>query len=124
VTLPAAAERFSFETVDLEPVRAHGGRTPILFCRVRRGSAGTAYNFVDLSVVPPGGEIGRHTHADDNEETYIVVSGSGRMEAGGQTFDVAPGTVVVNPPGGTHALVNPGPEELRLVVIELKVPVA
>jgi len=120
VTRPRVAERFSFETVDLEPVRAHGGRAPILFCRARHGSPETAHNFVDLSIVPPGGEIGRHTHTDDNEETYIVVSGRGRMECGGATFDVAPGSVVVNPPGGTHALVNPGPDELRLVVIELK----
>jgi mannose-6-phosphate isomerase-like protein (cupin superfamily) len=120
VTRATSADRFSFETVALAPVHAHGGRAPVLFCRARRGSAATAHNFVDLTIVPPGGEIGRHTHADDNEETYIVVSGRGRMEAGGETFDVAAGTVVVNPPGGTHALVNPGPEELRLVVIELK----
>jgi mannose-6-phosphate isomerase-like protein (cupin superfamily) len=118
-----APGHFSFETAEFERVHAHGGREPVLFCRARRGSDATAYNFLDLTIVPPGAEIGRHAHGPDNEETYIVVSGHGRMEAGGRSFDVSPGTVVVNPPGGTHALVNPGPDELRLVVLELKVPV-
>ena len=113
---------FSFETVAFESVHAHGGREPVLFCRAREGSSATAHNFLDLTIVPPGADIGRHTHDLDNEEIYIVVSGHGRMEAAGRTFDVAQGSVVVNPPGGTHALTNPGPDELRLVVIELKVP--
>ena len=116
------AGRFSFETVNFVHVHAHGGREAILFCRAREGSSATAHNFLDLTIVPPGAEIGRHTHDLDNEETYIVVSGRGRMEAGGRSFEVTQGSVVVNPPGGTHALVNPGPDELRLVVIELKVP--
>lgn len=111
---------FSFDSVSLQRVSAHGGREPILFCRVREGSARTAFNFVDLAIVPPGAEIGRHTHDVDNEETYIVVSGQGWMELDGEMFAIWPGYVIVNPPGGTHALFNPGPRELRLVVVELK----
>jgi mannose-6-phosphate isomerase-like protein (cupin superfamily) len=110
----------SFEDERFELVHAHGGREPILFCRARMGAADTAHNFLDLTIVPPGGEIGRHTHAQDNEETYIVVSGSGWMEQGGERFPVGPGSIIVNPPGGTHALTNPGPDDLRIVVIELK----
>jgi len=112
--------RFSFDSVSFERVSAHGGCEPILFCRARQGTARTAFNFVDLTIVPPGAEIGRHTHGMDNEETYIVVSGRARMEVDGEMFVVAPGDVIVNPPGGTHALFNPGPGELRLVVVELK----
>src|SRR3954454_4928700 len=113
-------ERFSFDTVAYERVCAHGGREPIMFHRARRGGPGTAYNFMDLSILPPGAEMVRHTHTGDNEETYIVVCGRGRMEAGDQTFEVSPRSVVVTPPGVTHPLVNSGTEELRLVVIELK----
>jgi mannose-6-phosphate isomerase-like protein (cupin superfamily) len=112
--------RFSFDSVSFERVRAHGGREPILFCRAREGTATTAFNFVDLTIVPPGADIGRHTHGMDNEETYIVVSGQARMEVDGELIVVGPGDVIVNPPGGTHALFNPGPEALRLVVVELK----
>jgi mannose-6-phosphate isomerase-like protein (cupin superfamily) len=48
------------------------------------------------------------------------VSGRGWMEVDGEMFAVSPGYVIVNPPGGSHALFNPGPGELRLVVVELK----
>ena len=113
-------DRFSFDSVSFQRVSAHGGCEPILFCRAREGTARTAFNFVDLAIVPSGADIGRHTHGLDNEETYIVVSGRGRMEADGEVFEVSPGDVIVNPPGGTHALFNPGPAELRLVVVELK----
>jgi mannose-6-phosphate isomerase-like protein (cupin superfamily) len=111
---------FSFDSVAFTSVSAHGGREPILFCRAREGSDRTSFNFIDLSIVPAGAEIGLHSHGMDNEEIYIIVSGHGRMEAGGETFDVSPGAVIVNPPGGTHGLSNPGPGELRLVVVELK----
>src|SRR3954449_10342645 len=110
--------RFSFDSVSFERVSAHGGCEPILFCRARQGTARTAFNFVDLTIVPPGAEIGRHTHGMDNEETYIVVAGRGQMESGDRSFAVTPGMVIVNRPGGTHGLVNTGPEDLRLVVIE------
>src|SRR4051812_38758613 len=75
---------FSSDTVPYERVCAPGGREPIMFHRARRGGPATAYNFMDLSILPPGAEIGRHTHGGDNEETYIVVCGRGRMEAGDQ----------------------------------------
>src|SRR5947209_3505864 len=67
-------DRFSFDSVSFQRVAAHGGCEPILFCRVREGTASTAFNFVDLAIVPPGAEIGRHTHRLDNEETYFVMS--------------------------------------------------
>jgi mannose-6-phosphate isomerase-like protein (cupin superfamily) len=124
MTSSAGPERFSFDSVSFASVHAHGGTAPIRFCRARAGTPATAHNFVDLSIVPAGGEIGRHTHTASNEEMYIVISGHARMEACGEWFDITPGMVIVNPPLGTHALVNPGPDELRLVVIELKVPSA
>ena len=121
MTSHTGPECFSFDSVTFASVRAHGGTAPILFCRARAGTPATAHNFVDLSIVPAGGDIGRHTHTASNEEMYIVISGQARMEVCGEWFDITPGTVIVNPPLGTHALFNPGPDELRLVVIELKV---
>ncbi|KMO43567.1 hypothetical protein VQ03_07715 [Methylobacterium tarhaniae] len=84
------------------------------------GATGSV-NFIDLTVVPSGSDIGVHTHADDNEEIYVVVSGTATMMVDGRRIAVSAGDVVVNRPGGTHGLWNTGAEELRLVVIEVPV---
>jgi mannose-6-phosphate isomerase-like protein (cupin superfamily) len=69
--------------------------------------------------VPAGADIGLHTHAPDNEEMYIIVSGVGRMHVDGQEFIVGAGDVIVNRPGGSHGLVNVGETTLDLVVVEV-----
>lgn len=110
---------YSFSDTVLEEVRAHGGMRSILTSRVV-GATGSV-NFIDLTVVPSGSDIGVHTHADDNEEIYVVVSGTATMMVDGRRIAVSAGDVVVNRPGGTHGLWNTGAEELRLVVIEVPV---
>ncbi|KMO36364.1 hypothetical protein VQ02_15485 [Methylobacterium variabile] len=107
----------SFAAASLEEVTAHGGARPILTRRVVGRT--DSLNFIDLTVVPSGSDIGVHTHADDNEEIYVVVSGNATMRVDGRTIAVSPGDVVVNRPGGTHGLWNTGDEEVRLVVIEV-----
>jgi len=44
------------------------------------------------------------------------------MMLDGREFEVGPGDVVLNQPGGTHGLLNVGDEELRIVVIEVSQP--
>jgi mannose-6-phosphate isomerase-like protein (cupin superfamily) len=112
-------QHFCFESLAYEQVFAHGGALPILFKRVAERARGSACNFIDFSIVPPGADIGRHTHATDNEEIYIVVSGRGLMYLDGEELEVGPGHVIVNRPGGTHALKNTADTELRLVVVEV-----
>ena len=41
------------------------------------------------------------------------------MELDGEVFEVGPGDVVMNRPGGTHGLKNVSGAELRLVVVEV-----
>jgi mannose-6-phosphate isomerase-like protein (cupin superfamily) len=112
-------QHFCFESQAYEQVIAHNGSLPILFKRVAERARGSACNFIDLSVVPPGADIGRHTHTPDNEEIYVVISGRGLMYLDGEEFEVGPGHVIVNRPGGTHALKNLGDTDLRLVVVEV-----
>jgi mannose-6-phosphate isomerase-like protein (cupin superfamily) len=59
-----------------------------------------------------------HRHGDD-EEVYVIVQGRGRMLLDGQTFDVGPGDVIRNVPGGTHGLENTGSESLTMVVLDV-----
>lgn len=116
-----SSQHFSFEALTFEPVAAHDGIGQIGFTRVVEGGARGAYNFLDMSVVPPGATIGEHTHTDDNEELYIVIAGNGVMHVDGTEFPVGPGHVVINRPGGTHGLRNTGTADLLLVVIEIRV---
>ncbi len=113
----AEDRRHSFSGARLEEVRAHGGTRAILTRRAV--SATRSVNFIDLTVVPTGSDIGVHTHTDDNEEIYVVVSGTATMLIDGRLIAVTAGDVIVNRPGGTHGLWNTGPEEVRLVVIEV-----
>jgi mannose-6-phosphate isomerase-like protein (cupin superfamily) len=114
--------RFSFDdNLSFEGVTAHGGSRPILTRRVLSASESGSCNFIDLTIVPPGSDIGVHTHTDDNEEIYVIVSGSGTMFVDGRRFAVATGDVIVNRPGGTHGFWNTSGSEVRLVVIEVPV---
>lgn len=112
---------FSFDQKLFERVFAHGGARPILAWRALDNKRGAACNFLDLVIIPPGGVIGVHTHKDDNEEVYVIVSGRGTMLSEGVQFSVAHGDVVVNQPGGTHGLWNTGDADIRLVVVEIPV---
>ena len=98
---------------------AHEGKAPILTRRVLKQSDKTFCNFLDLTIVPPGADIGIHAHAKDNEEMYIVISGKGEMITDGERFEVGPGDVVLNKPGATHGLWNTGEAEIKLIVLEV-----
>ena len=111
--------KYKFEDCAYQRVLAHGGSREISFARVVARNRGSI-RFIDLSVLGPGADIGCHAHEEDNEELYIVVSGKGLMTLDGQEFEVGPGHVVLNRPGGTHGLRNIGEEELRIVVIEVE----
>jgi mannose-6-phosphate isomerase-like protein (cupin superfamily) len=112
-------QHFCFESAELKETIAHAGSAPILFQRAAVKADGRAFNFLDFTVVPVGADIGIHTHAHDNEEIYIIISGRGLMFVDGREFEVGPGHVVVNRPGGTHGLRNSGDTALRMVVLEI-----
>lgn len=109
----------SFGDAPLTPVRAHDGLGELLAARVVDREDGPLA-FVDLVVVPPGTSVGRHTHGDD-EELYVVVSGSAEVVVDGEHRTVSAGDVVHNAPGGTHELLNTGSGELRMVVVDVRV---
>jgi mannose-6-phosphate isomerase-like protein (cupin superfamily) len=110
---------FHFEDPRFERAVAHGGGAPILFNRVADAQSG-ACNWIDLVIIPAGADIGLHAHGEEDEEIYIILAGRGRMVLDGEEIDVGPGHVVVNRPGGTHALANTGEGDLRLVVVDVR----
>ena len=113
--------KYSFRNLRYDYDVAHNGNGPIYFSRIATISPDFAFNFLDFVKVPVSATIGKHTHAKDNQEIYIVISGEGEMIVNGQTWQVTTGDVIVNPIGGTHQLSNTGDKELHIVVIEAPV---
>jgi mannose-6-phosphate isomerase-like protein (cupin superfamily) len=115
-------DRCNVDQLPMEQTTAHDGEGTILFHRVA-DSAGLsgALNFIDVAILPPGVSIGRHTHASDEEEFYLVLQGCGQMHRDGKTFEVGPGDLIRNGPGGSHGLVNTGTGPLKIFVFEVRV---
>jgi len=115
-------DRCNVFELPMNSVPAHGGIGAIDFVRfVHRGDVSGHCNFMDYTIMPPGTSIGRHRHAEDEEEFYVILSGRGEMVRNGEHFDVKPGDVIRNPPGGEHELRNSGPDELKMLVFELAI---
>ena len=115
-------DRCNLRHLALTEVCAHGGDGCIRFARIAAaGDLDGGCNFIDYAELPPGASIGRHRHACDEEELYLVLAGNGRMVRDGESFAVAEGDLVRNPPGGEHELCNTGDAPLRLFVVELRV---
>ncbi len=109
---------YRFSNVELREEVAHGGKGTIRTARVEGQEREGAFNFIDLTEIPPGNSVGVHTHAFDDEEVYVIISGKGRMLSEGASFEVGAGDVIVNHPGGTHSLENVGSDPLRMVVLD------
>lgn len=72
--------------------------------------------FCDVYGLEPGQTQASHRHAV-GDKLYYVVSGSGRIDVGGAERTVRPGDLVCAPAGVEHAVHNPGPERLALLVV-------
>ena len=75
----------------------------------------TARFFADVWVLKAGQAQTPHRHAGE-DKLYQVLSGVGRVTSGGRVHDVRAGHVVFCPAGEDHAVENPGPGDLRLLV--------
>ena len=65
--------------------------------------------------IPPGTEgPPQHRHAQ-HDEGFYVVSGTARFTVADKTYDAAPGTLVMVPPGAPHTFANPGGESVVLL---------
>jgi quercetin dioxygenase-like cupin family protein len=70
---------------------------------------------VNTAVLEAGAELPRHSHPQT--EIWVITAGSGRLERGGETFEISEGDVVVFEPEVEHRLSNTGGGELRLVSV-------
>jgi oxalate decarboxylase/phosphoglucose isomerase-like protein (cupin superfamily) len=113
-------KRLATET--LRRAVAHGGEGEIGVARLfRRTEFRAPISFVDYAVLPPGTSIGEHRHGE-NEEIYLVLDGEGEMTLDESRFPVGPGAVVLNRAGGLHGLRNTGAVDLKIFVVEVRLP--
>jgi Cupin domain. len=112
------AENSNFMAVDLGrlgllPEMANGKA----FLKDITGATGTE---ISMSILPPKTDLPIfHTHKQ-NEETYLILSGSGKFQVDDQCFDIAEGSVVRVAPAGVRGMTNTSEEQMLYVVIQSK----
>ncbi|HEY7993592.1 MAG TPA: cupin domain-containing protein [Candidatus Eremiobacteraceae bacterium] len=114
-------QRFSSleEVPPVQREREHDGIGPIVFRRMLAAeSFETNIDFVDLTTIPPGSTIGRHSH-DGTEELYFIASGEPLMRVDGIERRLRRGGVAVVHPGGWHELVNDTPDPVEIFVVQV-----
>lgn len=70
---------------------------------------GVAFSLAHARVAPGGSTI---LHSLSSSETYIIVSGKGRMQIDGEERDVGTGQVVYIPPNAKQKIMNTGSGDL------------
>ncbi len=67
---------------------------------------------VGMVTIPPGESGNSHFHAVE-QETWYVISGSGKLKIGDEEVDLKPEMIVVAPIGMQHQIINSGSEPLK-----------
>ena len=80
------------------------------------GLVDTPNLFCDAYCLEPGQEQAGHRHAV-GDKLYYVLDGTGRIRVGSEERDVRSGDLVCAPAGEDHAVRNPGPGRLTLLVV-------
>jgi len=97
--------------------RAHGGGIAHMVLDTRHLHT---LMFLAHARVPTGEKL--LGHVDPMEEIYIIQSGSGRMQVGGEIREVGPGDAIHLPIGAYHELTNTGEEEMTILVVAGLIP--
>jgi mannose-6-phosphate isomerase-like protein (cupin superfamily) len=96
----------------LPTVRLNGEVAAHIFDGSQNGNLSSSAFIVDVA---PGTGPKRHKHPYD--EIFIIIEGTVRLEADGETVDATPDEICVVPAGVPHAFTNLGPGRARLVNI-------
>ncbi len=72
--------------------------------------------FAGLNCFEPGQEHQLHAHAGQ-DKLYYVLKGSGEVTVGDQSETVGPGDLILARADEPHAMANPGPGKLVVMVV-------
>jgi mannose-6-phosphate isomerase-like protein (cupin superfamily) len=81
------------------------------------GELGSRHMTVTWIEVPAGASQSLHSH-EEAEQVYVVVRGSGRMSAAGDTQELDAGDLALIPPATDHSIANDGDGELALLSVQ------
>ena len=97
--------------------KVHGGNGDIDVRMIwEQSDFRTNWFFAAHVLMPPETSIGYHRH-ETIEETYVLMSGSGRMTVDDETEEVHAGDSIPNRLGGSHGLYNHSQDGLELFVM-------
>jgi mannose-6-phosphate isomerase-like protein (cupin superfamily) len=71
--------------------------------------------FCDVYTFEAGQSQAGHRHSD-SDKIYFVLQGTGQFQVDDETARLGEGALVFCPAGSEHAVENPGPERLALLV--------
>jgi len=98
---------------------SHGGDGPVDLYEVwSKDDFESAIDFFDRVVVKPGSTVGTHRHGD-NEEMYVILSGTGTMTIDGTPTRIKAGDMILNRAGGEHGLVNDSDADIDILVLQV-----
>lgn len=81
------------------------------------GELGSRHMSVTWIEVPPGASETLHSH-EESEQVYVVVEGTGKMSAAGDTEELGVGDLALIPPATDHSIANDGDAELALLSVQ------
>jgi quercetin dioxygenase-like cupin family protein len=83
-----------------------------------RRSLGVASFGINVVEIPPGESIPEHDEADrDQEEVFVVLSGSANLKIAGDLHDAPAGTFARLDPQLRRTVVNQGDEPARVLIV-------
>ncbi|MFA6807767.1 MAG: cupin domain-containing protein [Eubacteriales bacterium] len=71
-----------------------------------------------VSIIPPGGSIGKHYHEGDFE-TYYILKGKARVDDNGNVQELLPGDMTQCKEGDFHSIENIGDCDLEYIAVIL-----
>jgi quercetin dioxygenase-like cupin family protein len=130
VFIPLDELRQSCYTLATESLRERGNENRKLSRRRGRGGSRSARGYprwvigrkegapnfaMRVAELDPGSASPLHTHQEEHE--VFVLSGSGKVRAGGKQAELAEGDVVFIQPLEEHTFINDGEELLRFICV-------
>jgi Mannose-6-phosphate isomerase len=80
---------------------------------------GSIFSAMSVLTIPPGSSIGVHLHPDD-EEAYIVISGTATYTSEEGEHPMGPGDIALCYQGEKHGIANTGETDLVMAGIVVK----
>ena len=99
--------------------KLRGGEGPVTFHEfLSKDESYGAGRLFSRSTLPAGASIGVHVH-EGEYEVYYVLSGEAEIDDNGTLIHLKAGDTHLCPSGQSHALKNPGPGELEMIMLIL-----